>query len=125
MRNITNEERNTCIIITCNYFKTRGIHLVPDMFIETEDDDHKFLMKGTWLEYVLDIEALPIRYTMNISTMIEPDRFVVNITNNGGFEYIDEYETFDFSKPLLQQYISDPEGYKEEIHQNLMFKNWV
>ncbi|ANU35650.1 hypothetical protein VSVS05_00517 [Vibrio scophthalmi] len=125
MRDITNAQRNTCICITCDYFKRSGIHLVPDMFHETDQDDYKFIIQDAWLEYILDIEDLSIRYTVSISTMQKPERFVVNITNNGGMDHVNEYETFEIHEHLMQQYISDDEGYKEEVNQNPVFSNWL
>lgn len=124
MKKLTKEEKNTCITLVCDYFKRSGIYVVPDMFHEA-DDDNKFLIGSTWIEYTLDIEGLPIRYTASISTMVEPSRFILNITNNGGIEHIDEYETFDIPEHLMQQYIIDPEGYAEEIQQKPEFNNWL
>lgn len=123
MKDITKEERNTCIIITCDYFKTRGIHLVPDMFIETEDDDHKFLMQDAWLEYTLDIEDLSINYTVSMYTQGEPDCFVLSITNNGGLEHTDEYQTFCIPFHQLHQCIKL--NYRSDIEQNPIFKKWI
>ncbi|MCK8073974.1 MULTISPECIES: hypothetical protein [Vibrio] len=57
--------------------------------------------------------------------MQKPERFVVNITNNGGMDHVNEYETFEIHEHLMQQYISDDEGYKEEVNQNPVFSNWL
>ncbi|WP_367971399.1 hypothetical protein RJD38_02910 [Vibrio scophthalmi] len=49
----------------------------------------------------------------------------MNITNNGGMDHVNEYETFEIHEHLMQQYISDDEGYKEEVNQNPVFSNWL
>ncbi|MFN1648238.1 hypothetical protein [Vibrio rotiferianus] len=124
MHPISIEERNTCIVLICDYFQKRGIHLIPNMFIES-GEACKFLFEDTWLEYVMDIEDLPIKYAVDISSMSEPSRLIINITNNGGIEHVVEYETFDIPLNLMKDYIADPEGYKQEIQKDPAFRNWL
>ncbi len=122
MKPVNNEERNLLISVTCDHFNRQGIYLVPDMFIDSADDAHKFLFGSSWHEYNLDLKDFAHRYIVNFYIEEEPTAYIISVTNNRGLEGTDEYQTFSIPESKVQLVMP---YYKEEIVENELFKNWL